>query len=589
MPIQTPTNSVPLRPIPTLLQFGRDLTRESREGKLFPVVGRDAETRLLLETLCRRTKRNPLLVGPAGVGKTAVVEGFAIMVANGIVPEFMKDAVVVLLQPSLILAASRGQQGTLEKWMSAIISEASQDGIILFIDEVHTIVGAGGMAGTVDIASMMKPPLARGDMACIAATTDDEYRRFIESDGALERRFQPIRVQELNLYQTLQVLKVVRDELSASRGISVNDAVLERLLDHANSFMRNRTFPDKGIDLLEQCVACALANGATSVEPFDADEVFSRITGTPLDLNTRLEHLESTLIERGIMSNDDAHALLSRLQVTMHGLDMRAIRPNGVILLADTAAQHAIPIAEIISMTLYDTPERVVSFDMGRISTAEECTLFFGAPPGYVGYSDTAPIHAIKQSPSCIVVFKNVHSCNSHALQLVEQGIRDGFFLDGQARKVFLSDAIIILTAEGITCKLPRPVGFGSTGAQDSHNTCRQTATAILGSSLMNLVDLVCSSLPTESCQEIVWIRNTLLADLASSYRNLNIDVTWDDSLVRWLLHEYNNQPDESMLERIVDEQITPAVMNYSSGISNSKRAVSIYFTDKVQIEDIEI
>ena len=207
MHIQTPINSVPPRPIPTLLQLGRDLTRESREGKLFPVVGRDTEIRLLLETLCRRTKRNPLLVGPAGAGKTALVEGFAIMVASGSVQDFMKGSTVLLLQPSLILAASRGQQGNLEKWMSAIISEASQDGVILFIDELHTIVGAGGMTGTADIASMMKPPLARGDVACIAATTDDEYRRFIESDSALERRFQPIRVQELNLSQTFLVLK----------------------------------------------------------------------------------------------------------------------------------------------------------------------------------------------------------------------------------------------------------------------------------------------------------------------------------------------------------------------------------------------
>ena len=587
MPIQSPINSVPPRPIPTLLQFGRDLTRESREGKLFPVVGRDTETRLLLETLCRRTKRNPLLVGPAGVGKTALVEGFAIMVANGSVPDFMKGSTVVLLQPSLILAASRGQQGNLEKWMAAIISEASQDGVILFIDEVHTIVGAGGMTGTADIASMMKPPLARGDMACIAATTDDEYRRFIESDSALERRFQPIRVQELNLSQTFQVLKTVRDELSALRGISVNDAVLERLLDHANSFMRNRTFPDKGIDLLEQCVAFALANGATSVEPFDADEVFSRITGAPLDLPKRLELLENNLVDRGVMSKDDSHAFLGRLQVTMHGFDLRAIRPNAVLLLADTAAQHAVSIAEIISITLYDTPERVISFDMGRISTAEECTLFFGAPPGYVGYSDTAPVHAIKQCPSCIVIFKNVHNCNSHALQLLEQGLRDGFFLDGQARKIFLSDAIIILTAEAVTCKPLFPVGFGAMESEGTHDTCRKAATAILGNGLMNLVDLVCSSLPAEDSQETVWIKNTLLADLTASYRNMNLDVEWDESLIRWLVREYNNRPDENLLERIVDEKITPSVMNYSNSNSNGQRAVLIYFTDKVQIKGV--
>ena len=583
------TNSVRLRPIPTLLQFGRDLTRESREGLFYPVVGREVETRLLLETLCRRTKRNPLLVGPPGVGKTAVVEGFAIMVAQGTVPDFMKDSVVILLQPSLILAASRGQQGNLEKWMSAIIAEASQEGIILFIDEVHTIVGAGGTSGTTDIASMMKPTLARGDIACIAATTDDEYRRFIESDSALERRFQPIRVQELNLPQTLQVLRVVRDELSVSRGVLVDDTVLERLLDHANSSMRNRTFPDKGIDLLEQCVASALANGSTSVALSDADEVFSRLTGIPLNINMRLDSLESTLRKKGIMDNDDVHTLLNRLQVTMNGLDIRPIRPNSVILLVDAAAQHALPIAEAISLTLYDTPERIVAFDMGRISTAEECTLFFGAPPGYVGYGDTAPIHAIKQTPACILVLENMYSCSNHVLQLIEQGIKDGFLLDGQARKIFLSDTIVILTAGSITGKPPNPVGFRSSTHDTPLDTCRQVAAEALGSNLLNLVDLVCASLPTGSAKKDLWIRSSLLEELSVSYKNLNLEVKWDESVVRWLSDEYNRQPSEDLLERIVDEQITPVVMRYSDREAEVLRKVSVYFMGQVLVEEYRI
>ncbi|MEI6206709.1 MAG: AAA family ATPase [Desulfuromonadales bacterium] len=539
----------------------------------------------MLETLCRRTKRNPILVGPAGVGKTAVVENFAMMLASGDVPDFMKDSTVVLLQPSLVLAASRGQQGNLEKWMMAIISEASQDGIILFIDEVHTIVGAGGLAGTSDIASMMKPPLARGDMACIAATTDDEYRRFIESDTALERRFQPIRVQELNLTQTLQVLKVIRDGLSTSRGISVSDSVLDRLLDHANSFMRNRTFPDKAIDLLEQCVASALVNGATSIETSDADEVFSRITGTPLDLGKRLEILLKNLIERGGMSEDDAHAFLIRLQVTMSGLDLRTIRPNAVLLLADSAAQYATSIAEIISTALYDTPGRVITFDMGRISSAEECSLFFGAPPGYVGYSDTVPVHAIKQSPSSIVILQNVDCCNKQALLLIEQGIRDGFFLDGQARKVFLSDSIIILTAAGITAKSTHPVGFGSLDSLDPLDANRQNARNLLGEVCMDLVDLICTSSPVMTQQGSVWIRNTLLSDLADRYRRLGIDVTWDDSLVRWLANEYISQPCENHLERIADEQITPTVMRYSNNDFKDRKKVTIFYSEKVDLK----
>lgn len=577
--------TTPLRSIPTLLQFGRDLTRDARKGKLCPVVARDAETRLLLEILCRRTKRNPILVGPAGVGKTAVVEGFAMMVASGNVPHFMKDSIVVLLQPSLILAASRGQQGNLEKWMSAILSEASQDGVILFIDEIHTIVGAGGMAGTADIASMMKPPLARGDIACIAATTDDEYRRFIEADAALERRFQPIRVQELDISLMLQVMKVVRNELAASRGVFVDDPVLERLLEHAHTYMRNRNFPDKGIDLLEQCVASALVKGTTSVEPSDADEVFSRISGTPLDLEARFNRLETDLLEIAVMSADDIQAFLGRLKVTMRGLDLRTVRPNAVVLLVDSSAQQEASLAEIISMALYDTPERVVTFDMNRISTPEECTLFFGAPPGYVGYSDTAPIHAIKQSPATVLLLQNIDSCDKQARELIEQGINDGYLLDGQARKIFLSDTIILLTAMGGTSKR-QVIGFGKTNRETSLDLWRRDAEDMLGASLLDVVDLVCFSSSIENRYGTDWLKKGMLSSIEERYQKLNLQVTWDETLVDWLMSEFQQiQNNENHLERIVDKHITPAVIKFQEKLTNEHNSILIAYSDAVVVK----
>ncbi len=238
------------RLIPTLEQYGRDLTREALEGKLAPIVGRYDEIQLLIETLARRTKRNPVLVGPAGVGKTAIVEGFAQRVVKGEVPPLLQDVRVMAIQPSTLVAGAH-MVGELEKRMKSVLSEASQDGIILFIDEVHSMMGAGGMPGVSDMGSLLKPALARGEIACIAATTDDEYRRFIEPDGALERRFQPIRVQELTAEETIAVLMSLRDLLARQYNVQVPDEVLRWLVDFGQRFLRNRHLPDKGVDLLE--------------------------------------------------------------------------------------------------------------------------------------------------------------------------------------------------------------------------------------------------------------------------------------------------------------------------------------------------
>ncbi len=286
------------RPTPTLEKFGTDLTQKALKGELSPIVGRDEEIHVMIEVLCRRTKRNPVLVGPAGVGKTAIVEGFAQRVVRGEVPDILKGVRVWAIQPSTVVAGAH-VVGELEKRMKSVIEEASQEGIILFIDEVHSMIGAGGMVGTGDVASLLKPALARGELACIAATTDEEYRRFIESDSALERRFQPIRVQALTPEQTLTVLRVLKEEFERTRGVQVSEEILVWLIEFAQRFLRNRNFPDKAIDLLEQCVAYALTQGKQVVEQADAEQVAQRMVGMPLDFDVRLSGLRERLSKTG--------------------------------------------------------------------------------------------------------------------------------------------------------------------------------------------------------------------------------------------------------------------------------------------------
>lgn len=541
-------------------RFGRDLTREAMEGKLRPVVGRDEEIQALIETLCRQTKRNPCLVGPAGVGKTAIVEGFAQRVVRGEVPEVLRGVRVLAVQPSSLVAGAH-VVGELEKRMQALLSEASQDGIVLFIDEVHSMVGAGGMVGTDDVASLLKPALARGDFACIAATTDDEYRRFIEPDSALERRFQPIRVQELTAEQTLQVLVALRNELFQQRGVHVPDEVLTWLIDFSQRFLRNRYFPDKAVDLLEQCVAHAVIQDKKTVEQADAEWVAYRMVGLPMDLSIRLSVLKEGLADCALLTEEDTLALLSRLEVSMRGLDLRPARPNAVVLLTGDAAASSERLAETIALALLGAAERVVTIDFSRFVHPADVTMLVGAPPGYVGYSEALTIHRIAQMPWCVVRFENIHACHPAVREVLKQALADGFLTDGRGKRIYLSDTVVLLTAD-ITSQSQQPLGFRDRHESQSFQA-RQAAEEVLGSDLLAQVDLICAEVPDSEMSLQRWLERYLLAVLSERYRKQGIDLRWDESVIQWLLSQQRSCASERDWERLVDNHISPILVKH--------------------------
>jgi ATP-dependent Clp protease ATP-binding subunit ClpC len=557
-------------PTPTLDQFGRDLTREAAAGKLGPVVGREAEIQLVVETLCRRTKRNPLLVGPAGVGKTAIVEGLATRIARGEVPGPLLGARVVAVQPTTLVAGA-GRWGELQQRMRALLQEAGQDGILLFIDEVHTMIGAGGMAGTSDVASLLKPALARGDLACIAATTDDEYRRWIEPDTALERRFQPIRVQELSPTETEEVLFALRDELHRLRGVQVPDDVVRWLVDFAQQFLRNRYFPDKAVDLLEQCVAYAVTQGKTAVDRATAEVVAQRMVGMPLAVEDRLGALRRQLSERSLLTEEDADALLDRLSVTVRGLDRRPARPNAVVLLAGDAAAHSGAVAEVIAEALCGGADRIVRIDLSRFVHPEDISMLVGAPPGYVGHGESLAIHRIAQMPWCVVRFEQVHACHPQVREVLTQALTDGFFTDSRGKRIFLSDAVVLLTAQ-ITATFRRPMGFRP--AEPSvEDTARQAASDALGAEFVTQVDLVCTRVPTSEAAHRRWLEGHLLPGLAERFQKHGVALHWDEEVVAWFLTRGKDRKTLCDWERLVDDHLAPLLAPYLSS-AQAKRVV---------------
>lgn len=588
-----PTSAVQYRtlvkkPTPTLDQFGRDLTLQAAAGKLLPVVGREDEIELIIEVLCRRVKRNPVLVGPAGSGKTAIVEGLARRIARDDVPSVLKGSRLISLQPSSLVAGT-GLVGELDKRMQAVVAEASQDGILLFIDEIHSVIGAGGREGSSDIASQLKPSLARGEIACLAATTDDEYRRFIEPDAALERRFQPVRIQEMTPEQALQVLLVLRDDLAQLRGVSIADNILTWLVDFASNFMRNRTFPDKAVDLLEQCVAYAVAHNQDQLTRTDAASVARRMVGMPLDVGEQLARLQDALAGGAMLVEADARELHNRLSVTMRGLDLRQNRPNAVVLFAGTASAQAGLLAETLAESLFGAADRVVSIDCGRMVQPQDVTLMLGAPPGYVGYSGVLPIHRVAQMPWCVLCISNIDDCHPMIRDIWTRAFVEGVITDATGKKIFLSDAVVLMTA---THGSAANTTLGFRKKHEIHPTVdRDFLEELVGEPLLAQCDLIISQSPAGEVSQRRWLETSLLPELSERYKRHDLHLTWDESAVDWLVAQQGVGEDRHHWERVMETSFSPLLLPFlAAELPSEARAVVVKFqSGKIQVEPIEL
>ncbi len=541
---------------PTLERYGRDLTRDATDGKLVEIVGRDREIDACLEILCRRTKRNPALIGPAGVGKTAIVEGVAQRFAAGEVPSALRGSRIVAIQPSNLVAGS-GVVGELEKRWQAVLEEARRPGIILFIDEMHTIVGAGGAPGTSDVGALLKPALGRGDIAVIGATTDDEYRRFIERDRALERRFAPIAIQEMTPEDTLTVVAVHREKLAEFSGVSVDDGVLRWLVEFGREFLRTRTFPDKAVDLLEQSVAFARSKDLTQVDIAMAQEVAQRMVGMPIDLAVRMKTLEGELGDSHLLTEDQVDALVGRLHVTMRGLDLRPQRPAAVVLLGGPAAEGAESLAALLAEALYGAHERVVAIDFGGFDDESDVNSLLGAPPGYIGHGEWLPINAMAQAPWSVLVCQNVNSCHPEVLNVLQGALEEGVIRQRDAGRVYLSDAVVVLTAPSELAGM-HPVGFGKPHEDASPEQVRASVEDVLGEAFVRQADVLCVEVPRTDAEQRRWLERHVLEALKEHYLHQGLEVSWDESFLTWAA---NRKGTRTGLTRLIEERLGRALI----------------------------
>jgi ATP-dependent Clp protease ATP-binding subunit ClpC len=511
---------------PTLDDFGRDLTALAAEGRIDPVIGRDEEIEQTIEVLSRRTKNNPALIGEAGVGKTAIIEGIAQRIVDEEVPQTLAGKRVVQLELSGVLAGTR-YRGDFEERLKRITDEIREHGdeLIVFIDELHTLVGAGGGSeGGMDAGNMLKPALARGELHIVGATTLDEYRKNIEKDAALARRFQPVLVSEPTVEDTLAILRGLRDRYEAHHQVRYTDEALAAAVELSDRYVTDRFLPDKAIDLIDQAGArvrlrtrtpgrdrrdlrrraeelqrdkdqaiaseqferaSQLRDEATEVRRQlerlggdqtavpevtvnDIAEVVSRATGVPVRQLTeeekdRLLRLEGNLHDRVIGQDEAVTAVAEAVRRSRAGLGDPQ-RPVGSFLFLGPTGVGKTELARALTEALFGGESRMIRLDMSEFQERHTVSRLVGAPPGYVGYEEAGQLtEAVRRRPYSVVLLDEIEKAHPDVFNILLQVLDDGRLTDGQGRTVDFKNTVLIMTSNlgsDLITRRAGPLGF---------------------------------------------------------------------------------------------------------------------------------
>ncbi len=611
---------------PRLDEFGRDLTVEAREGKLDPVIGRADEIEQTIEILSRRTKNNPVLLGEPGVGKTAIVEGIAQRIVNDEVPETLAGRRVVALDLAGMIAGTK-YRGEFEERLKTVIDEvrgASED-LILFIDELHTVVGAGAAEGAMDASNMLKPALARGELHVIGATTLDEYRKNIEKDPALERRFQPVLVREPTVEETIEVLHGLKDRYEAFHRVRISDEAIVAAAELSDRYIRDRFLPDKAIDLIDQASArVRLRNKtkdddtrsleedlrrlarerdqATAAEDYqrandvkeqissrrdqledrrqgrqrapevsaeDIAEVVSRATGIPVSQLTseereRLIRLEEELHGRIVGQEEAVAAVAEAVRRSRAGLG-DPNRPVGSFLFLGPTGVGKTELARALAEALFGDEHLMVRFDMSEFQERHTVSRLVGAPPGYVGYEEAGQLtEQVRRRPYSVLLFDEIEKAHADVFNILLQILDDGRLTDAQGRTVDFKHTVVIMTSNLGADRIQ-----AHTRKKESFEELKTDLMQILRQSFrpefINRIDdiIIFRSL---SEKQLVDITKLLLDRLARRLHAQQIEVEFSDEAVRLLAREgydpeYGARPLRRTIQRRVENELSRMVL----------------------------
>ncbi len=617
--------------------YCEDLTRKAREGKIDRIIGRDAEIERVIQILSRRSKNNPCLIGEPGVGKTAIAEGLALRIAQGNVPQRLKNKEIQLLDLTSLVAGTQFR-GQFESRIKGLVTEIKESGnIILFIDEVHSLVGTGDNEGTMNAANILKPALSRGEVQVIGATTFNEYRKYIEKDSALERRFQPVKVGEPTVAQTIEIIAGVKDYYENHHRVVVDDDIVRKTVVLSERYITDRFLPDKAIDLLDESCACAalrnktmerfdklnddksklvqkkeeltsseeidyealaevntgLARIDSELSKIDPDSVTSKVTeddiakvielwtGIPASRIrenelSKLVDLETELKKKIIGQDEAVEVLASAIKRSRCQISPRR-RPASFIFVGPTGVGKT-ELVKVLSQQLFDTPETLIRLDMSEFMEKHSVSKIIGSPPGYVGYDEAGQVtEKVRRRPYSVLLFDEIEKAHPDVLNILLQILDEGKVTDAHGRAVNFENTVIVMTSNAGSAKSDSALGFGKTQEDAAKEKVMKALSEFLRPEFIARVDevIVFNTLTKDN---FVKIAELMLSEYVATLEEKHIKFSFDDKACEYLAEKSCNGKSgardlRNTIRREVEEKIATAMIE--SG-ANTLSAINV-------------
>lgn len=626
-----------------LSEFTRDLTREAAEGKLDPLIGREVELERLIEILCRRTKNNPVLIGEAGVGKTAIVEGLAQRIVEGKVPSFLEGKHILALDLSLVVAGTK-YRGQFEERLKIIIRELKEDKrSIIFIDELHTLVGAGSAEGSLDAANILKPALSRGEIQCIGATTPSEFRKTIGKDRALERRFQAIKVMPPTEEETLRIIEGLVERYEIFHQVRYSREAIEAAVYLSNRYITERFLPDKAIDVLDEAGSRAklryrqaefdpkwketveswrksnasemiaielqaLGDSIFNVEVTkeDVEAVVARQTGIPVqtvrqDEVQKLLRIEDELHQRIVSQRSAISALARAIRRSRAGLKSPN-RPIGSFLFLGPTGVGKTEVARSLAEFLFGSEKALIRFDMSEFMERHSIAKLIGSPPGYVGHEEGGQLtEKLHRQPYAVALFDEIEKAHPDVYNLLLQVFEDGILTDSQGNTVDCKNAIFILTSNIGARVIQKDTSLGFKGKADaSRKDLEQEVMSMVKQTFppefLNRLDeiIIFDELNEDDLMKIIDLQIKKLNEILTN-RALEIRLTEDAK--RWLIkktcsdRKLGARPLKRAIQKHIEDELSEALICgriiEGSLVEISVENDKLKFRTEIKIDDI--